>query len=506
MRIFIGFKFEAGDGEQQVIPVVYGDMSRQVANVIRENSENIIQTVPKLACYVSGLEIDHKRTSDSSFVSKVNIRERKYEEPTAEAERQYQNIQGGNYTVERLMPTPFKLSMKADIWTSNTDQKLQLLEQILVLFNPSLEIQTTDNYLDWTSLSVVDLSNITFSSRQIPQGIDSNIDICTLAFDMPIWISPPSKVKKLGIIQSIITNVFTEAGDITDLEDLKFNRIDDIFGLPNSGNQEGFGLSTYNFGVMLLQSGNATTQDYEVTMINPNKMIVPLITNKDDANLPAETTDWYKLTEVLGGAKPGSKISFKQANNHELVGDFVINPLDPTILLVTFDIDTLPRNSSFDINGLTSGDDKFGNTYQDENFDPTTGKQYVDMIINPQTFNPITTFGGLNNIPYNYRLLILEDIGVVGNADGADAWAEYSNIHAPIDAEKISDLVAPANAIIAWDGAKWVIVFNPTIEYVIVPIVQNMKTLIKYKYVNNDWVKAFEGDYQEGAWTLLLHQ
>ena len=40
MRIFIGFKFEAGDGEQQVVPVVYGDMSRQVANIIKENTEN----------------------------------------------------------------------------------------------------------------------------------------------------------------------------------------------------------------------------------------------------------------------------------------------------------------------------------------------------------------------------------------------------------------------------------------------------------------------------------
>ena len=26
-----------------------------------------------------------------------------------------------------------------------------------MLFNPSLEIQTTDNYIDWTSLSVVNL-------------------------------------------------------------------------------------------------------------------------------------------------------------------------------------------------------------------------------------------------------------------------------------------------------------------------------------------------------------
>ena len=38
-----------------------------------------------------------------------------------------------------------------------------------MLFNPSLEIQTTDNYVDWTSLSVVDLEGITFSTRSMTQ-------------------------------------------------------------------------------------------------------------------------------------------------------------------------------------------------------------------------------------------------------------------------------------------------------------------------------------------------
>ena len=61
------------------------------------------------------------------------------------------------------------------------------MEQILVLFNPSLEIQTTDNYIDWTSLSVIDLSTLNFSSRTIPQGNDTEIDICSVEFKMPIY-------------------------------------------------------------------------------------------------------------------------------------------------------------------------------------------------------------------------------------------------------------------------------------------------------------------------------
>ena len=138
MRVFIGFKYKTGDGTLRHVPVMYGDMTRQVASIIKDNSENKMSTVPRIACYISGLEMDTTRLADASFVSKLHIKERAWDETNGEVN--YKNYQGAGYTVERLMPTPFKLSMKADIWTSNTDQKLQLMEQILVLFNPSLEI------------------------------------------------------------------------------------------------------------------------------------------------------------------------------------------------------------------------------------------------------------------------------------------------------------------------------------------------------------------------------
>ena len=46
---------------------------------------------------------------------------------------EYLNYQGKNYTVERLIPTPYMMRLNADIWASNTDQKLQILEQILLI-------------------------------------------------------------------------------------------------------------------------------------------------------------------------------------------------------------------------------------------------------------------------------------------------------------------------------------------------------------------------------------
>lgn len=506
MRIFIGFKYETIDKEQRVVPITYGDMSRQVAALIRENSENKIIDVPRMGCYVHNLKMDNKRLSDSSFISKVNLRERKWDEEdvTPEGQKVYQNIQGGNYTVERLMPTPFELTMKADLWTSNTDQKLQLVEQMLVLFNPSLEIQTTDNYLDWTSLTTVNLDDINYSSKSVPQGVDTAIDICTMTFTLPIWISPPAKVKKLGVIKSIISNVFTESGSVAELEGLSFNRMDEPYPIEQHGTDIGFGLSSYNFTVLLMKSENTGGEDYEVSIVNPDKTVVPLIIDIHNPSEVHEPVDWQKLIEVLGGYKAGSKIAFKQLG-HEIVGDFVINPLNPNILSVKFDIDTLPQNSSFDLGGFASGINEYGEIWEDPLFDNTTAKAYVDLIVDPLTFNPIVKWGGLNNIPYNTRLLILEDIGAPQNVDGPDAWAEYIDNSNPVDGTKTYELVAKADSIIAWNGSRWVVVFDPAKARGIVPIVQNMKTMVKYKYTDmSGWVKAFEGEYESGTWTLIL--
>ena len=60
--------------------MVYGDLARQVGSILKDNSELKIIGAPKISVYITGLELDKSRLSDSSFVSKVNIRERAYDE------------------------------------------------------------------------------------------------------------------------------------------------------------------------------------------------------------------------------------------------------------------------------------------------------------------------------------------------------------------------------------------------------------------------------------------
>jgi hypothetical protein len=469
MRIFIGFKYRTGDGELRSIPVMYGDLTRQVASIIKDNSENKMPSVPRIACYITGLDLDKTRLSDATFVSKVNVRERNYQ--MVDGAPVYGNSEGGSYTVERLMPTPFKMTVRADIWSSNTDQKLQILEQILVLFNPSLEIQTTDNYLDWTSLSVIELSGQTFSSRSIPQGAESDIDICTLDFEMPIWITPPAKVKKLGIVRAVIANMFTDTGDAADIANLVYNGSPDVTQ----------SVQIRRYGIVILKSQNGNDYDYEVYPVNVGQAILDA-----GLDLPPERIgkklDWSQVLELYGGYQNGvSQMYLQQPNGNEIVGTIAVNPADTTTLVLTVDPDTLQSNTI-----LTSS------------YDPS-GRGTIDAIINPYSFSPLTQYGSSSNYPDGLRYLMLDDVntgdnvGVAGYS-GPTAWKNADN----------SDPIITANSIIEWNGSEWVSIFDPETASANT-YVTNLRTGIQYKWDGVQWLKSFEGEYLAGSWRLVLN-
>jgi len=115
MRVMSNFGYKDAKGNVVKVPVRYGDTNRQVASIINKNSENSITSAPIIACYIKDLKFDRPRMQDPTFVSKLQIRERDVNGNT------YLNTQGANYTVERIMPTPYTATFNADIWTTNLD-------------------------------------------------------------------------------------------------------------------------------------------------------------------------------------------------------------------------------------------------------------------------------------------------------------------------------------------------------------------------------------------------
>jgi hypothetical protein len=337
MGVFTGIQWETGkqtDGQKyrKVVPVKWGAPERQVDHIIRNNSENSILSVPQISVWVSGIELDEENRRSPNFVDTLQVFERDVDPQTG----MYTEELGNTYTVERLMPVPYKMRFQVDIWTSNQLQKDQLLEQILVLFNPSLDLQTSTNPLDWTAITVMKLTNITYSSRSVPIGTQDEIEIATLEFEVPIWITPPAKVKKQNIINQIVVNI----GDLQKMPAIKDENIAGLYWDDNN----------------LLARVIITPDNHRIAVEGNEITLLSEAGLEYDAN--GKTLVWQDLLNLHGELRPAiSQIRLKSNNNlDDFVGDIVgtiqIHPLYPNKLLWTIDVDTLKGNTLIPIDAI----------------------------------------------------------------------------------------------------------------------------------------------------------
>lgn len=268
MRLFGGFVVKTGkgrDGSVQTRPILikYGDISRMVAHIIKQQSENMVVSTPVMSCFIAGLTTSPERRQYATHIDRSLVDERKFNYETKE----YENTIGDRFTVERLMPVPYDLTMQLDIYTSNTNEKLQVMEQILVLFNPSVDLQTSSSPLDWTYITNVEMTDdITWDSRQIPTGDTEAISVASLKFKIPIWINPPANVTRRKAVETIITNV---------------RAVDD---LPD------YDISEEVTAEDLTTSMIITPHDYRIAISNDGIM---LMENHDDVYY-----DWAELEET----------------------------------------------------------------------------------------------------------------------------------------------------------------------------------------------------------------
>jgi hypothetical protein len=449
-RIFSGFQIEYDNENDGVnaaallrVPVRYGDATRNAQTILQENSRNSLPSTPLMTFYITGLDYEQSRMQDPYFVSRINVRQQTYD-PATET---YESTQGNAFTIERLMPVPFKLTINLDIWTSNTNQKLQILEQILTLFNPSLEIQSTDNYIDWTSLSVMYLDRTTWSSRTVPIGTDNPIDIATLQFSMPIWISPPAKVLKLGVIERVIASMYDAQGDLN-------NAIDNEDLLMGTRQV----ITPFNYAAVLIGNKLQCLQQKYLSEEPSNDSLTPT------EIVPDSNLLWPAVIDLYGSLRPGiSQIRLIQPDDTEVVGTIALDPNDDRFLLFDVDIDTTPQNTLAPI----------------------------DAVINPLTAGPQD---GLDSAIDGQRYLLTEDTGSLDNLNPASAWVGANG----------RGLVAQANDIIQYSNNYWRVVFRAATETNNIQYVTNITTGIQYKWMSGAWVKSYQGAYPGGTWRIVL--
>ena len=193
-RMLGGFEVHTGigrDGQTQVrqVPCRWGEPSRMVLHIQRQLSENTMLSTPFMSIHITAIAAAPDRRQDPTHVDTKLVDERVFDEDTGT----YTEELGDRFTVRRYMAIPYNFTFQLDIWTSNQDQKMQILEQIMTLFNPSIDLQTSDNPLDWTAITFVTLEDdITCTSRSIPMGTDEQRDSSNSRYTVPVWINPPA--------------------------------------------------------------------------------------------------------------------------------------------------------------------------------------------------------------------------------------------------------------------------------------------------------------------------
>lgn len=219
VSIFHGLKVQTGIGECGEtelisVPIVIGNKDRVVAAISSGNTNNRSFSLPTMSAYMSAIaKADDRRKAPGLIDQRVTMKT------------------GGIFpddltVVKRVMPVPYNVTMELSIYASNTQQMHQILEQILVLFNPDLQIQKSDGPFDWTKLTNVTLEDIS-NEENYPSGTDRRIIVWTLTFTFPIWLGIP-----MGIKDDLVRKVIIQIGD---LSTMSINEVDETGNLTPFG-------------------------------------------------------------------------------------------------------------------------------------------------------------------------------------------------------------------------------------------------------------------------------
>lgn len=217
MAIFSGLHVQMGkfgDSSEQLItvPIHYGHPDRVVASVISNNTQNTPLRLPIMSAYVKNLRLDHGRMHGQGV------------------ERRTMHVPVGGLipddikVVHQRMSVPYTIEMELGIMCSNTEQHFQILEQILPLFEPMLQLQNSDGPYDMSQIFSVELTGTQIDSPY-PVSTKQRMIQSTLSFEMPVWLSIPANVKRdfierIYVRMGVVNLSSTTSGEILqDLDD-----------------------------------------------------------------------------------------------------------------------------------------------------------------------------------------------------------------------------------------------------------------------------------------------
>ena len=448
MRAFSNIKVRNGPDANgmytlQRVPIVYGDPSRMVAQLMKGVSENTLLPSPMFSAYIKDIKMAPDRRQDPMFVAKSSVIEREFDAQTGA----YKSTPGVRQDIEMYMPVPYDLTFVLDVWTTNITSKLQIFEQLAVVYNPSVQLQQNTNLQDWTSIFKLILENITWTSRTVPQGAGDERDVMTFEFKIEAWITPPARVKKSTIISQIVTNVYYSS-DVSNIEE----SIDNIYDA---------------FRCMGLRSAQIITTEGNHRVSVAKGAYGDEITLLDKYGGETHTT-WEDLIQKYGAiVKNVTKLRLKlnediDVDTGDIIGYIELDPARKNVLHFIPDIDTLPQ--------------------------PTISA--IDDIIDPSEVQP---GNGLPPAAAGQRYLLASKYSA-GEEPAIPYGAQTNPWH--------DDIVAYPDDVIEYNGVEWKVIFNSKDSYTKQYVVNNANGA-HYTYSPGEgWTYTYYGTYSPGYWRI----
>ena len=189
-------KNNAGEVTQTMkVPLAYGPKQKWLAR-LREDpnlTKKVAVTLPRIGFEIQNISYDPSRKLNSiQKLKKVNS-----------------STQGKTMS-QQFMPVPYNMDFEMNIMAKNSDDALQIVEQILPFFQPDYTVTLNDNTAMGTTRDVpIVLTNVGYEDNYESDMITRRAIIYTLSFSAKFYLYGPVTDQK--VIKTVQVDQYTDS-------------------------------------------------------------------------------------------------------------------------------------------------------------------------------------------------------------------------------------------------------------------------------------------------------
>ena len=264
------------------VPLAYGPRQKFLARLEQQADLNqkVAITVPRLSFEMTGISYDSARKLAPTTLT----------------------VKGDNANAvkKQFTPVPYNIDFELNVISKTNDEALEILEQILPVFQPSYQItiRMVDDMQDFRDLPII-LNSINYSDDYEGSFDDKKITLVTLSFTVKAYIFGP--VGTQGPIKKAKTDIYTTMPSATATRQVAYSvEPRALTDKDKDGTAELAGaITARNLVIELVDYSNIPTQSYievgnEVMYVkaktSPNKLQVRRAQNGTKAAAAAPGT------------------------------------------------------------------------------------------------------------------------------------------------------------------------------------------------------------------------